>query len=363
MIECPRDRRSSCTSSASRLSARDPSSLERDVTERKAIWAVMLVASALLFSLMLAALQVREVGWEYLVGGDQLKRHRAVLEGTSIDPWQYRVLSEYAVEGALRLARHLPVAQPDPVAFVALRVLQNLVLLLLAAVYYRKLGLSRYLALLGMSLLAWGMSFGFHDADLQFNTYSDVIFYLLAALAILGGRILWILPIAGLAAANRETSLLIPFMTLAEVVPHAKGRARKALFVAAGSLVLSASILIAIRLAYGPRPHGMTAPIGLSLLLYNLGRPQSWVFLFATFGLLPIMALMSAAAWPPAVRANFWAIVPVWLVVHSFSAVIAETRLFLVPHALVIIPGSLFGIAYWGVLDPHGGEQPRRAGI
>jgi hypothetical protein len=322
----------------------------------------VLLASALLFSLMIAALQVREVGPDYLVGGGQLQRHRAVLEGSSIDPWQYRILSEYAVEGALRLARRLPVTQPDPVAFVAFRVLQNVVLLLLAAAYYRRLGLSRYLVLLGMSLLAVGVSYGFHDADLQFNTYSDVIFYLLAALAILGGRILWILPIAGLAALNRETSLLIPFMTLADrFVPPAKGPSRKSLLVAAGSLALSATILITLRLAYGPRPHGMTATIGLNLLQHNLGRPQSWVFLFATFGILPIMALASAPAWPRAVRANFWAIVPVWFVVHAFAAVIAETRLFLVPHALVFIPGALFGIAYWGSRDPRGGEQSRTA--
>lgn len=332
------------------------------MTERRAEWAVILFAAALLFSLMATALQVREVGLSYLVGGEQLHRHRAVLEGTSIDPWQYRVLSEYAVEGALRLARRMPLTQPDAVAFVALRVLQNVLLFLLAAAYYRRLGLGRYVVLLGMSLLAWGMSYGFHDGDMQFNTYSDVIFYLLAALMILEARIPWILPIAGFAALNRETSLLIPFMAIADrFVPPARKSGRKSLLVAAGALALSLAILIALRLAYGPRPPGMTAPIGLDLLKHNVSRPQSWVYLFATLGLLPIMALVSAPAWPRSLRANFWAIVPVWLVVHAFAAVIAETRLFLVPHALVFIPGALFGITYWDSHTQCGIERRRAA--
>ncbi len=319
---------------------------------RRATLALVFSASTILFSLMTVALQVKAVGLDYLLGGWQLERHRAVLEGTSIDPWQYRVLSEYLVQGFIWLVQRLHVPYPIPTAFIAFRVLQNIVLLLLAAAYYRKLGLSHYLVLLGLSLLSWGISYGYHDADLQFNTYSDVIFYLLAALVILHGRIAWVVPIAGLAALNRETSLLIPFMILADQVARPpRPRARMSFLVAGGALGLSTVVLIALRLAYGARPSGMTHRIGFDLLYQNLARPQSWLYLFATLGLLPIMALVSAPAWPRALRANLWAIVPVWFTIHLFAAVIAETRLFLVPHALVFVPGALFGITYWNARD------------
>ena len=43
-------------------------------------------------------------------------------------------------------------------------------------------------------------------------------------------------------------------------------------------------------------------------------------------------------------RVGLWTIVPLWLVVHSLAAVLAEARLLLVPQALVFIPGALFAL-------------------
>ena len=37
------------------------------------------------------------------------------------------------------------------------------------------------------------------------------------------------------------------------------------------------------------------------------------------------------------------AVVPVWFAVHLFAAVIAETRLLLVPYVVVFVPGALMG--------------------
>jgi len=40
----------------------------------------------------------------------------------------------------------------------------------------------------------------------------------------------------------------------------------------------------------------------------------------------------------------FLVIVPVWFIIHLFYSVMAETRLLLVPFALVFVPGTLLGI-------------------
>jgi len=38
--------------------------------------------------------------------GDQLDRHRQVLAGVAIDPWQYRLLPELVVEAAIRAVQN-----------------------------------------------------------------------------------------------------------------------------------------------------------------------------------------------------------------------------------------------------------------
>lgn len=73
-------------------------------------------------------------------------------------------------------------------------------------------------------------------------------------------------------------------------------------------------------------------------------RYITWVQLFGTLGVLPILAVWSARRWPRPLQAFFWAIVPVWIVVHPFVSVLAEARLFLVPLTMIFIPGALFGI-------------------
>jgi hypothetical protein len=92
-------------------------------------------------------------------------------------------------------------------------------------------------------------------------------------------------------------------------------------------------------------PYGHS--MGLDLLQYNLFRGITWAQLFATLSILPVLALLGYQKWPPALAVFFWVIVPVWFLIHPFTSVMAETRVFLVPQALVFIPGALF------LLRPH----------
>src|SRR5262249_40146241 len=146
---------------------------------------------------------------------DQLSRHMNVLQGHAGNSWQYRILSTYLVEWLIRGLRNLGIPHPITSGFILFRIFQNTLIFLLAAFYYQKLGLNTYVMLIGLSLLAWGMTHALYDSDLQFNTYSDIIFYLAAGLIILLDRYAWLIPITGLAALNRETSGLIPFMLIA----------------------------------------------------------------------------------------------------------------------------------------------------
>ena len=294
----------------------------------------------------------KEAGWlkgQLSETGVQIERHRSVLQGTAGDPWQYRVLSAYLVEGFIRIVSGLGVAHPIYRAFILFRVLQNILLFSMASLYYKRLGLNTYIVLIGLSALAWGMTHAFYDSDLSFSTYFDVIFYLSAGLLILRKEYMWIIPLTGLAALNRETSALIPFMSLWQSFNSNDGRRKGTILLSAVSGVLFVVIFLSLRCILGPQellvPHD-THP-GFELFKYNVGRRRTWMQLLATLGVLPIMALFSFDRWPRPLKTFFWTIIPIWLLVHLFLSVMAETRTLLVPQALIFVPGALFGIEKW----------------
>ena len=278
----------------------------------------------------------------------QLSGHKKILQGNAGNPYQYRILSVYIVEGFIVAFRVLGVHHPTVSAFISFRIVQNLLIFLLVFLYYQNLGLNTYVSLIGLSLLAWGMTHSLYESDLAFNTYFDLIFYLTAALSILKHQYLWIVPITGFAALNRETSGLIPFMlVLYSLYAQIDGRTRKSLLITALSAFgLYSIIYFGLRYAFGEQQLvlGYGRHPGLEYLLFNITRAQSYIQIFATLGILPFMALLSFRQWPDSLRAFCWAIVPVWLLVHPFFGFIAETRYFLVPLALVFVPGTLFGI-------------------
>ena len=315
----------------------------------KTLSIAFLLTCILLFSVLTVYLQVMSLEkpfMYYLEQGLQIQRHTEVLQGTAPNPWQYRVLADYLVEGAIQLFKNLDIPHPIGSAFIAFRFIQNVLIFWLAYLYYRKLDLPPAHALIGLALLAWGMTYAYYDSDLQFNTYFDIIFYLLAGLLILHKKPGWLIPLMLFAALNRETSGLIPFMALALVWPWKKenGSQKTTAVIAAISLAVFTVIFFALRFIYPYQPistpYGHT--MGLDLLRYNLLRGITWAQLFATLSIVPVLALLAYKKWPLALTIFFWVIVPVWFVIHPFTSVMAETRVFLVPQALVFIPGALF---------------------
>jgi hypothetical protein len=276
--------------------------------------------------------------------GTQVERLQAVLEGHAGNPWQYRVLAPYLVNLLDKLFAHLHIPHHIVVTFLSFRVAQDTLILLLLYVYNRNLKLSPLPAVVGMVLLAWGMSHSYYDSDLQFNTFFDIIFYLLAGICILQGRFASIVPITLLAAFNRETCGFIPVLLMAvSIFALPKGSWRKVMpfFIAAS--VGYVAIFVGLRLFYGSQtylsPHGHYP--GFDMLMYNLLRLVTWENLIATFSIIPIIAMFGFRRWPVQLRIFFWVIVPAWFLIHAFGAVMAESRLLLVPQAMVFIPGAL----------------------
>jgi hypothetical protein len=306
-----------------------------------------LLACAILFGLFTVFSQVTQLSLGYL-RTSQVYRHTRVIDGVAGNPYQYRVLPEYLLETLIPALQRFGVADALTTSFILLRLFQNVLIFALAATYYKRLGLTTHTTLIGLSLLAWAMTHSAYDADLTFNLYFDVLFYIVGALIVLAERPMWIVPLTGMAALNRETSGLIPVMLIAHslFINRQKETLRRNLACAMAALALYGVIFVGLRLAYGDQP--LVIPYGnhpgFELLRYNLFRYMTWIQLFGTLGVFPILAGMSFRQWPRSLRAFGIAILPVWILLHPFVSVLAEARLFLVPLSLIFIPGALLGI-------------------
>lgn len=270
--------------------------------------------------------------------------HNDVLAGRAPNPWQYRVFPELVAELFVRLCRSLSSPNAIAFAFIALRLLQNVAIFLTGYALYRRIVSSSALALLGILILAGSMKNAFYDSDLSFSTYFDVLAYLLCARLLLSQHYWGVVVLTFFAAANRETSGLIPFM-LAAAIWNGKPRPgfrHQIPFLL--SLSIFAAIFLGLRLLFPERPPYIPykhAP-GFPLLLYNLSRQFTWSQLFRTLGLIPLLGLAGLPSWPRLWQRWLLVVCPIWFAVHALAGIMAETRLFLVPQALVFIPGTLF---------------------
>jgi hypothetical protein len=330
--------------------------LQRRIEALKApAWAVVLLSIAL--AALTVGLQVKSLngGLQHLTT-TQLARHTAVLQGQAPDPWQYRVLSEYVAEGMLRLFQAFAIPGAVSAAFLSLRLLQNTAIFLAAFALYRKITGSNALALLALLLLTGSMLNAFYDNDLSFNTYFDLLFYLLCMLFVLGRKYQAVVILTVFAALNRETSGLIPLVMAGAIYGADTRPGLRKYMPVLFSLAIFIGVFAGLRLLFAPRPLYIPyrhAP-GIPLLLYNLTRSFTWQQLLATLGLAPLVGLLFFSSWPALWQRLFVIICPLWFLVHSFASIMGETRLFLVPQAIIFIPGVLFALCT--VLET--GERP-----
>jgi hypothetical protein len=308
---------------------------------------VILIGAAVLFSVGTVYAQVNDLTVRF-IRIQQEKVHVQMMEGIAGNPWQYRILADWLIDRVIKLLGEVGVSSSRVSVFIAFRFAQCLLIFLAAGLFYRKLGLPLFANLLGLSILMWSMSLSLYNSDLAFNNFFDIAFYLMAAILIMDLKFIWLPLLMLVAALNRETSALIPFMLLGHVYFHEDRPRliRPAMLYSIGSLLVFTAILVALRLYYAEQIF-LTADgyyPGIGLLVLNLTRIVTWEQFLITFGVVPILAIFAYRAWPRILKTYFWTVVPAWIIIHFFAALVAETRLLLVPQALVFIPGALLGI-------------------
>ena len=276
------------------------------------------------------------------------------MKGKAPNPWRYRVLSEWVASGAVRVSRDV-IGAKDPyvTGFWGVRVVQNIAIFLLATAWYRRLGLSDSRILLALSCLAWSMGQMFYNSDLSFNTYGDAIVYLTAGLLLVDGWYLAIIPLSILGALNRETSILVPAFLCVFGLVSVREHRRRAIVVGFVALLLHIAILLTLRwyLGYGGPHTASGSAFGWVALRDNLSMPRTWWRFIATFTVMPVLAIMSWRRWPFELKLLGVTMVPIWTLTQFLISTPAETRHFLVPLSLIIIPGAMYAVV---------GENSRR---
>jgi hypothetical protein len=282
----------------------------------------------------------------------QIERHERMIAGNSefFNPWQYRIFSAYVLEGIIRVYDTILPGKPAMIPYVGLHFVQIALILFLCLIYFRHLGIENpFLRGLGLVVTCFCISTSVFQSDLSFNTYFDIIFYLIAALLILRDNIVWIIPLTLVAALNRETSGFIPLMVLAPFSTRLSDIDRRKVMIAGASLIVFAAAFFAVRLYYGFQPavgiHGMISP--KDFFLFNITFFRMYPLLLGTLSIIPIVVIFYLGRLPLILRHWFWLIVPLWFLIHLVKGTAMETRLFLVPQVLIFIPSFLVLIDRW----------------
>lgn len=329
----------------------DPQSRKFSAPMNNKSWMFLLIISSAFLSIFTVYDQVfHRTGLGY-IWDEQLRFHQWVIEGTSVNPWQYRILAPYFIELTRSVFEFLDIGFSYARVFFGIRIIQNFLIFYLFAIYITRMKVNRKLTLLGLAILAWGFTYSGYASGLAFDTYFDILFYLLTVLLILDRKYIWLIPLSIIAAFNRETGILIPILLLiSQYQPNLSNFVRRREFrIGAAGLLLFVMIFVALRIWYGPREFLKDFPPGISLLKYNITNLYSYFSIFATYSIIPVLALIHYKKWPEMLQRFFWIMMPLWVGIHLFTSVIAEARLFLVPYIIILLPAALmtssFGIA------------------
>ena len=331
----------------------------------------------------------------YSNGLQTYERHRAVIEQRSefYNPWQYRILCPYIVEGMMWVYNNTvdkiypieqkmnfsiqstsgttdetdqfvklmrtPGAMKYMIIFVFFRFIEHLFIFYLAWKLWSHFVKSKWLIFLGINFLALALGNAVTVADLSFNTYMDIILYLLTAnIIVFNKNENWILPIALVAAFNRETAILIPalfFISQTDFTSFSfknfnlktiRFPQKSTWLVTIAAYVIFFSIFIGLRIHFGYREQQIwKVPAGLPMLKLNLLSAvavKAFMELIGTFAVIPLIILYNFKQFPHLLKKWFLFLTPIWFLVHYLSVVAYQTRLFMVPFILIMLPMMLW---------------------
>lgn len=323
-------------------------------------------------------------------GVDHYRRHLMHVQANSMffNPWQYRILCPLLIEGLSWTADHsvfklveikgidlgLPGDRSDKnqttqdlieslknpefikytIVFLGFRFLQNVVLIALCFYYFSLFIKNKMLVAIGVMLSVLFMGNGVVDSDLTFNTYMDITLYMIAGIVIVKDlNPFWIIPLTVIGSLNRETSLFIPALYFFSKFewkewPSIKKTLEgnlKIIGITGVSVLFFIVIFVAIRMHYGLQPVSTwRVSAGLPMLKLNLFSSVSiktYMELFGIMGFLPLWAILIFSKMSKHLKLFFIVLVPIWFGIHFVSAIAYQTRLFLVPVLLVLVPAIL----------------------
>ncbi len=329
---------------------------------------------------------------------ERFLEHRA---GKSMfyNPWQYRLLCPVVIDGIyhaldatvfsvvnikgmnVQMQGNLQDKNPNTIklmgmlkdpefvkhtlVFLGFRFVEDVVVLFLVYFYLSVFVTNVRLKWLALILVTLAMGNSVVDSDLTFNTYMDVIVYLSAGLVIVKNLNYWWIPVITIVGAlNRETSVFVPALFFFSRADWTKFPSiwktfiadRKAFIVTAISTVLYLSIFFGIRAYYGTKPlETWRVDPGLPMLKLNLfsaSALKTYMEFFGVFAFFPIWAVFVLKDADRRLKIFFWAMVPAWFGLHLYTAIGFQSRLFLVPTLLVIIP------IVFEYIDRKAGDRP-----
>ncbi len=326
----------------------------------------------------------------YGLGFSQYKRHTLWKQGESpfFNPWQYRVLSPLLVEAGYQIYTNtigavLPVedfmpsggsiiTQLNPyyqqkikeaggvevvinssvrrylIIFSLFRILQHLLIFYLFWRYAKRFTPDKYWLAASLVFISLLMGNAVRDSDLSFNTYTDIIIYLAAAILVLEKwQPAWLVLLAAIGSMNRETAIFVPAIYfVAQCDWQQKKLPEFAVFKwTTLAYVAFGAVFVGIRTYYGAYPaylsDNQVAVAGLPLLIDNLTS----FFSVYTYGeatgsyAVPLIASLYCLRRSTVLLQNiFVLIVPAWFLMHFLYSFAYETRTFLVPILLIFMP-------------------------
>ena len=323
------------------------------------------------------------------------ERHKAVIEKRSeyYNPWQYRILCPMIVEGMLFVYDHTidkifpiekkihfsiesstgtnpetdgfvklmqtPGAMKYMVIFIFFRLIEHFIIYLLAWKLWGAFIKNKWLIFFGINFIALSFGNAVTAADLSFNTYLDIIFYLLTANIIVYHKdARWLIPITVLAAFNRETGILIPALYFISKTNFSNFNLKKlnikdinfpkkqTWFFTALLYIFFIIGFIGLRMYYGYQPQQVwKAKAGWPMLKLNLMSAagiKAYMELIGTFAVVPLIILYKFKSLPYLLKKWFLFLVPIWFAAHYVSVVAYQTRLFMVPLILIFMPMMLW---------------------
>ena len=262
------------------------------------------------------------------------------------NPWQYRVLAPFLAEAfhqLLALPFYADAAAPQAydTSFKLFRIGQHLLIFGSAWYFFRHFSDSRPLRFLMLVVLAWAFNSAAFMSDFAFNTYFEVLFFTWAAWLLYSGQNRWwFVPLTLLAALNRESSLMLPLLLLTDLrLADGFSNWKRTILIMACCFLVYGLVFFGIRWFYGyqaPAPIGM--PTGWPIFRFNLTDPVTLLQLFATLSVIPLFVLFNIRQTGTRLQLLFWLMVPAWFFIHFWLVWARETRIFLVPFTIVLLP-------------------------